>query len=197
MVPAVGRAALDAYLAELSARLHAAIDPVAVYLTGSTAIGAHVEGRSDVDVLCVAAHPLTEDDRRTVVAACAHEALHVPARKLELVVYGPAGTVELNLNTGATDGTTTPRVDGFWFVLDRALAREHAVALHGPPARDVLAPVPREEVLAALREQVAWYAANEPGEQTVYAAARAWRYAVTGEFTGKRDALAWAARRAG
>lgn len=53
----------------------------------------------------------------------------------------------------------------------------------------------RETVLDALGACVAWYARNEPGEATLLAAARAWRYAEEGVFASKRDAFGWAAAR--
>ena len=173
----MGRPAVeDVYLAELVARLG---DVHAVYLSGSAALGGYERRRSDLDVIVVVEAPLAGAQRDAIVARCSHAALPCPARKLELVVYGADGAVELNLNSGP-DGTTAEPADWFWFVVDRAIAREHAVALLGPPA-SVLIPAPdRARVLEALEEMVAWYARHEPGEASEIAAARARAYAAEG-----------------
>jgi Nucleotidyltransferase domain/Domain of unknown function (DUF4111) len=193
----------DAYLAELVARIGPAR---AVYLTGSAALGAYVPGRSDLDVMVVVDAPLGAEERDAIVARCSHDALPCPARKLELVVYTAEQVAaprreqrwELNLNTGEGEqhaGTDPSAEPWFWFVLDLALAREHAVALHGPPAAELIGEVPRPLVLDAMADTVAWYARNEPGEGAVLAAARAWLYAEEGVFASKRDALQWARHR--
>ncbi|MDQ3742103.1 MAG: nucleotidyltransferase domain-containing protein [Actinomycetota bacterium] len=194
------------YVAELDRRL---ADARGVYVVGSAALGGYEPGRSDLDVLVVVDAPLSGDERRAIVARCSHDALPCPARKLELVVYTAEQVAaprrdqpfELNLNTGADEplhaGSDPAAEPWHWFVLDLAQAREHAIALHGPPAREVIGAVPRELVMDAMAELLAWYARNEPGEQLVLAAARAWHYAETGAFVPKREALTWAARRAG
>ena len=104
---------------------------------------------------------------------------------------------QLNLNTGprmerrlSYDAGEEPR---FWFLLDLAIAREHGIALAGPPAREVLPEFPRELVLEALREALTWYAADGGDEaQTVLAACRAWAWASDGVWRSKGDAARWA-----
>ena len=196
----MGRAAVEeVYLAELVARLG---DVRAVYLSGSAALGAYEPGRSDLDVLVVADAPV---DVAGLVERCSHHALPCPARKLELVVYTPEQVAapsrdqrwELNLNTGAAEqhaGTDPSAEPWFWFVLDLALARRHGIALRGPAPGELIGAAQRELVLAAMAEAVTWYVRNEPGEGTLLAAARAWRYAEEGDFVSKRDALQWACR---
>ena len=188
-----------AYLEELCTRLREVLGErlTAVYALGGYALGAYVPGRSDLDVLAVVDRPLEPATKARIVERCAHEALPCPARKLELVVSTGTPRWELNLNTGegerhvGTDPAAEPR---FWFVLDLALAREHGLALLGPPPADVLAPVAREDVLAAQAEAIAWYARHEPGRDTFAAAARAWHWLETGRFAPKDEAVAWAAR---
>ena len=167
----------EAYLAELTRWLLAALPLRGAYLIGSAARGGYVRGSSDLDVLALAAEPVSEQQRAAVLATCAHDALPCPARKLELVVYEPDGeTIALNLNTGR-DGTTTDDAEWFWFPVDRAAARQHALALSGPPPADAIAPIPDATIDRALTELVAWYEANEPGSAATIAAARAaaWR----------------------
>jgi hypothetical protein len=192
------------YVTQLAGRVGAAR---AVYLIGSAALGAYEAGRSDLDVLVVVDAPLSPQERDGIVARCSHDALPCPARKLELVVYtaeqvaAPARDQrwELNLNTGAGEplhaGADPAAEPWHWFVLDLAQAREHAVALHGPPAAELIGEVPRELALEALGDAVAWYARNEPGEPAFLAAARAWRYVEEGAWSSKRAALGWAIQR--
>ena len=198
--------ALGDYLERLVAALHGVLGErlVAVYAVGSVALGAYRPGASDVDVLAVTGESLPLDDRRALARACAHRTLPCPARKLELVVM-PAEVAraapapprwELNLNTGeglddhvGLDPAAEP---GFWFVLDLALAHEHAVALWGPPAHEVIGAPSAAGVGEAHAEAVAWYARNEPGAAAFAAAARAWLWHETGRFAPKREALRWA-----
>ena len=140
-------------------------------------------------------------ERRLVAEAASHEALPCPVRGLELVLYAreelAVPAYQLNLNTGprmerrlSYDAGEEPR---FWFLLDLAIAREHGIALAGPPAREVLPEFPRELVLEALREALTWYAADGGDEaQTVLAACRAWAWASDGVWRSKGDAARWA-----
>jgi predicted nucleotidyltransferase len=78
-------AELAPYLEQLVEVLQAAAPVDAVYLAGSAALGAYEHGRSDVDVVAVTSRSLSLHERRSLAAAV--EAVPVPARKLELVVY--------------------------------------------------------------------------------------------------------------
>src|SRR3954451_2661716 len=159
---------LDPYLAELARRLRDGLGDglVGVYAGGSYALGAYEPGRSDVDVTAVARGALPGAVKRGIVERVRHEALPCPARGLELVVYpletarggGGEPGFQLNLNSGAR---MPLRVDeapgdiaGFWFAIDRAILREHGIPLLGPPAAEVLAPIPRATLLRLLGESV-------------------------------------------
>jgi hypothetical protein len=126
------------YLDELARRIAAALPVKAVAPIGSWSRGEYVPGRSDLDVVAVAAAPVTDAQRDQIVATCSHEVLPCPATKLELVVYEPDGaTVALNLNTGR-DGTTVDRgEEWFWFVIDRWLSAEQVRALAKPRKEEV------------------------------------------------------------
>src|SRR3954464_12036979 len=108
------RDGVDEYLAALTRRLREVLGDqlVGVYAGGSYAMGAYVDGRSDLDVAAVVAGGLPDALKHRLVDALRHEALPCPAIGLELVVY-PRATVELptalpgfelNLNTGARIG---------------------------------------------------------------------------------------------
>jgi predicted nucleotidyltransferase len=177
---------LRAYLDELVAVLgeHAPMD--AIYLHGSAALGAYEPGHSDVDVIAVTGRSLAMDERRALAAAV--EALPVPARKLELVVY-PRGSNrwELNLNTHEHLGLNPDAEPSFWFVLDRAIAEQHAVPLLGPPWAELFEPEPAGAIEAALDEVVAFDGWDDPrGRELAAARARIWRE--TGRWASKLEA---------
>ena len=195
---------LEAYLQRLAARLGELLGPelVGVYAGGSYALGAYEPGRSDVDVAVVVRSRLTREQKGAVVAGVRHEALPCPARGLELVVYrlaatqGPstAAAFELNLNSGERmpfrlDYEADPDEE-FWFPIDRSILAAHGVALAGPPAAKVFAPIPREQLLPVLAEAIRRQPAGEDARLNAY---RALRYEREGVWSSKREAAAWAA----
>jgi hypothetical protein len=195
---------VDDYLAELVRRLRDVLgeDVVGVWAGGSYALGAYEPGRSDVDVTAVAAQPLDAALKQAIVEALRHEALPCPARGLELVLY-PLATAaagdgepgfDLNLNTGADmpfrADTAPGDIEGFWFAIDRSILREHGVALHGPPAAEVFAPIPRATLIRLLGESVRWHRDSDVpvSSDVVLNTARALHFADTGEWISKRAA---------
>jgi predicted nucleotidyltransferase len=177
---------LATYLEELVRRLAAAVDLDAVYLFGSAAQGAYEHGRSDVDMIAVTARPPSQAEKEALAAAA--EAVPCAARKLELVVYARgAERHELNVNTGELVHFDPDDDPGFWFVIDRAIAEQHSIALLGPPWRDVFPPVPREAVVDALEEALAFEGWDDPSGAAVAAArGRIWRE--TGQWVSKAEA---------
>ena len=181
---------LVTYLDRLVGVLTDAVEIEAVYLVGSAALGAYEHGHSDVDVVAVTSGSLSADELRALAAAA--EALPVPARKLELVVY-PRGSDrwELNLNTPDGDeathlGLNPDQEPTFWFVLDRAIAEQHAVPLLGPPWAELFEPVSREAIEAALDEGAAFDGWSEANAALAGVRGRAWRE--TGHWISKPEA---------
>jgi hypothetical protein len=179
---------LAEYLAELTSRLRRQLGDrlVAAWVVGSGALGDFDPQHSDVDVQAVSTDHLARAELEALAAALSHAALPVPVRGLELVLYaredltdplGPA--FSLNLNTGpgmnhheGYDPEAEPR---FWFTLDVAIARERSQPLVGPSPATVLPALPRELLLAAHRESIAWYREHAPELAAVTEArARAW-----------------------
>jgi predicted nucleotidyltransferase len=197
---------LTEYLAELRSRLQRQLGDrlVAAWVVGSGALGEFDPQSSDVDVQAVSTVRLPRGELEALAAALSHDALPVPVRGLEFVLYahedlddplGPA--FSLNLNTGpgmeqheGYDPKAEPR---FWFTLDVAIAREHARPLMGPSPATVLPALPRELLLAAHRESIAWYRANAPELAAVTEArARAWE--TEGRWISKGEARRRAAQ---
>jgi hypothetical protein len=167
-------------------------------------MGAFDPKTSDLDVIVVVDRPLTVSDWDAVVDQCSHESLPVPARKLELVAYTRPQVAaprrsqgwELNFHTGpgVRHAGHDPMAESWhWFVLDLAQARDHAITLHGEPARDVIGEVPEALVQDALAASLTWYELHEPGPQLMIAAARAWRWNAEKRWSSKPEAWAWAA----
>jgi hypothetical protein len=184
------------YMDRLVAQLRVALAESlrAIYLTGSSAVGAYVAGSSDIDVL-VAADGATRAQLEDVVARCSHAALPCPARKLELVVYEVGELAaprerprwSLNLDTGRDEqhaGFDPAAEPGFWFVLDLAFAHRHAQALAGPPPAELIGTPGDDAVRAAFEALVEWFARNEP-DGTEIARRRARHWMDTGEFASK------------
>jgi hypothetical protein len=200
------RDAVDAYLAELTARVRAGLggDLIGVYLMGSAGAGGYVPGASDLDVWALVRAPVPEEAKRALPAHVGQAALPCPARGLELVVArfpaGPEPVMELNLNDGprmarhvALDASGEPR---HWFVLDAAIGRQSGRSLWGPPPAEAFPPIPRSLQLAAIAESLDWYAAHEPdNRKAALTAARALRYMAEGRWSSKEDAARWAAAR--
>jgi predicted nucleotidyltransferase len=184
---------LAGYLDELVRRLAAVTQLDAVYLFGSAAQGAYEHGRSDVDVIAVISPPSSRAVKEALADAA--ESLPCPARKLELVVYARgADRHELNVNTGELVHFDADDDPEFWFVIDRSVAEQHSIPLLGPPWGEMFAPVPREAVLAALDDAIAFDGWDDPSGPTLAAArARIWRE--TGEWVSKQRAAEIEARR--
>jgi hypothetical protein len=165
----------------------------AAYAIGSVATGGFEPGASDVDVVVV----LRGQPSRAELAELADRVRGVevtPARGLELVAYA-GGDVVLNVNTGPGMSEHVGYAGDdpeFWFVLDRAIAAEHARTLVGPPWSEAFPPVSRQQVLAALRESLQWHDTAEPATRNaVLNTVRTWRWLETGEWVSKPDAARW------
>jgi hypothetical protein len=145
--------------------LHGSV--TAAYVVGSIANGDDRGPLTDLDLLLVTDRRLDPDVLRATGERLADLAVGSPLRGVEAVLYrhsvlaSPTYPLpyELNVNGGpaiarlvATSGT-----DGFWFLLDVAAAREHALALQGPPAAALIGPVPDAPVVKAVRESLGWH----------------------------------------
>jgi hypothetical protein len=194
-----------AYLAELCRRAQATVEVVGVYAGGSYALGAYQPGRSDLDVAVVTPGPIAWPVKDALIASLRHDALPCPARGLELVVYsagdaastGVAPAFQLNLNTGSelpfrVDVEPDP-AEGHWFAIDRAILRDHAVVLTGPPPQAVFGSIPRRLLLPVVAAALSWQLDGATStSDAVLNACRALRFAVAGDWSSKASAGWWA-----
>ncbi|MGH2681637.1 MAG: aminoglycoside adenylyltransferase domain-containing protein [Actinomycetota bacterium] len=180
-----------------------------VYLLGSGSMGGFDPRKSDVDVAAVTTGRLDLEQKREIVRRLSHPSLHCPVRKLELVVYeaeavrgtSPSLQWELNLNTGSEVGVRAsydPSVEPeHWFLLDAAMARDHARTMFGPPPQSVFGEIDRDRVLRALLGSLRWHRANDlDGVQSILNACRAWCWLEDGRWSPKPAAAGWARARA-
>jgi hypothetical protein len=180
-------------------------DLLGVYLIGSGSMGGFHPRKSDVDLAAVVNRSLSFEQKREVVRRLSHTALPCPVRTLELVVYGaeavggpsPNLRWELNLNAGPpvdVEASFDPGAEpGHWFVLDVAMAREHAWSVIGPPPEALFGEIERDRVLKALRASLRWHRENDgEGVQSVLNACRAWRWLEEKTWSPKPAAAAWA-----
>jgi hypothetical protein len=195
------------YLSELEHRLAETVGArlIGAWLVGSSALGDFDRSRSDIDVQAVCATRVERTTLEQLARRLSHEALPCPVRGLEFVLYaqadlddprGPAFQLNLNSGPGMTHhaGFDPSAEARFWFVLDVAIARDHARPLLGPHPREILPALPRPLVLQALTDALAWYGAHDNAE-ALLAATRAWAWAADGRWLSKGDAAAWARRR--
>jgi aminoglycoside adenylyltransferase-like protein len=193
---------VEGYLAELTRRLEAQVGValIAAWQVGSGALGDFDPARSDIDVQAVTRTRLERGELESLAATLS--AVPCPVRGLEFVLYARNDLAEarfsLNLNTGPGmdhhEGYDADAEERFWFVLDLAIAREHAAPLAGPHPRTVLPVLPRAMLETAHRESLAWWRGYD-ASQAIIAACRAWAWAEEDRWLSKGDAAAWAAAR--
>jgi predicted nucleotidyltransferase len=168
----------------------AVIDPsvpvLEAFLLGSGAVGGFDPRTSDVDLVVVIERPLSTE-RANVLRRLA--ALETPVRDLELVIYVEGSqppAFELNLN----GGVERPNEEPFWFVLDAAVAQEHAVPVWGGRRWDeFFAPIPPDRTREAMKESLRWAEQQPPNDEFARLhAARARHYLACGEWITKNEA---------
>jgi len=159
----------SAYVEEVLGAIAAHVPLVEAYVVGSGASGGFDPNSSDVDVVAVAGRPLGSDRQRVIDAI---RTLPSPVRDLEFVLY--------------VQGEETD-AEPFWFVLDAALAQEHAVPLlRGRRWTDVFGRVEEEQIREAVRESLDWAEARED-EFARMTAVRSRHYLEHGEWISKAE----------
>ncbi len=156
-------AALNAVLNELIVRVRTTLGRnfVAAYLLGSFAVGDFDED-SDVDFLVVIERNLSEEEVKALqeMHSLIHEMESDWARHLEgsyfprAVLNNPAA-VKLEKLWYLDNGSRTlvPSIhDNQW--VERRVAYHHGIALNGPPARTLFAPVPTDALKREVSETV-------------------------------------------
>ena len=163
----------------------------AVYVGGSGALGGFDPQRSDIDLVAVVDRKLDEPEKAALARAIGE--LPLPAPRLELVVYATGSqppAFELNLNADSQGAAEHPDEPLHWFVIDAAVAQEHAVPLLGPPWSESFAPLRPAQVREAMEQSLAWSKQRPGDEFAELNAIRARHYLEHGEWITKAEAEA-------
>lgn len=181
---------------------------VGAYFVGSVALGGYVRGESDIDIVAACVHQVDEETKAALAESLWETTVDCPARGLEFTLYradvasssakDAAFEVNVNGGPGMTRNVHLSAQDepGFWYVLDRAIAHRHAIAISGPPAAEVFSDISRQLLLEVMGESMRWHREHE--KATLYSvlnAGRAWRFAVDDVLGSKLEGAAWARHR--
>ena len=191
-------------LADVAWDVLAEAGPLAAILHGSLVTGDFVSGRSDVDLLFVVDHALTDDQTGRLLDAARRAGHPGPPLDLRVVTSAvaasptrsPSMEFYLGRHPGEPDESETHSALEPDLVVEFWIARRHGRSLRGSEPREVIGPVPDEWVLEyGLRllhrwEDLADDDAN--AELMVLTACRIWRFAAIGEITSKSAAAGWA-----
>jgi hypothetical protein len=175
----------EAYVREVLETLDAVVPLLEAYLIGSGAAGGFDPQTSDVDLIGVVARPLGAERE-----ALLRNLLEIPCpvRDLQLVLY-VTGTQPPQFELNLSDGKERPDEDGFWFVLDAAVAHDWAVPVWGErPWGDFFKPVSPVGLRRALAESIAWSERHAGSDFAQLNALRAQHYLEHGEWISKREA---------
>ena len=186
--------------------------PIAAYLSGSAVAGG-LRPLSDVDVLVVLEGALDVAPRRRLAARLMRVSGRYggggPRRPLDVTVvrradvapwrYPPVRAFAYGewLRAAYEAGEGPPPGPHPDLAIALAQARAIALPLVGPPAHELLEPVPPADLRRALRDALPALIADLRGDErnVLLTLARMWRTAAAGEFAPKDAAATWAAAR--
>ncbi|MDR2111502.1 MAG: AadA family aminoglycoside 3''-O-nucleotidyltransferase [Candidatus Accumulibacter sp.] len=213
----------DAVPAEISAQLSRALDVIERHLA-STLLAAHLYGSaldgglkpfSDIDLLVTVATKSDADARRALltdllkISAPPGQGKEIRALDVTVVARGdivpwryPARR-ELQfgewLRKDILDGVVEPAVIDADLAILLTQARQHSIALAGPPAAEFFDPVPESDLARALADTLkawstpsAWTGDERNAALTL---ARVWYSASTGKIAPKDVAADWVIER--
>jgi predicted nucleotidyltransferase len=175
-----------AYAAEVIAAIDATVPVLEAFVLGSAAAGGFDPSTSDLDLVVVIEARLAPAERHEILRRL--QELEPPVRDLELVAY-VAGAQPPDFELNVNHGEERPSEDQFWFVLDAALAQEHALPLlHGRSWSEFFEPVPSESTRRAVQESLRWTERQAGDEFARVHAVRARHYLDHGEWITKKEA---------
>ena len=178
---------------------------VGTYFVGSIALGGYVRGESDIDIVAVCRHQVGEETKKALADRMVDATINCPARGMEFTLFRAEvasspprdADFELNVNGGPRMARLVrlswhhqPR---FWYVLDRAIAHRHGIAICGRPSAEVFSCIPRQLLLDVMGESMRWHREHE--KATLYSvlnASRAWRFAAEDVLGSKLEGARWA-----
>jgi hypothetical protein len=206
--------AVNALLSRLLAEIRAILgdDLVGLYLYGSLSLGDFDPASSDVDFLAVTRGTLAELVLGRLAALHARFAASGQpyADKLEGWYFARDA-----LRHPAPDEPPQPTIGADWpfglgapgpvWIIERRIVRERGLVVWGPPARDLIAPVPTVAVQDATRSLLRdfwarqldspdWLRTRDYQAFAILTICRALLTFATGQLASKPEAAAWARR---
>lgn len=210
---AAGR--LPAAETEQAARIVAAVadvlgaDLLGVYLHGSAVLGG-IRPHSDLDVLAVSARRTTPEEKRRLVdplRAVSGRRAPVPARPVELTIvvasevrpWRTPARLDLQYGEWLRDDFERGKLEPWSENAHRDVAVLLAIVLlgdrplAGPPPAELLDPVPRDDLVAAMVGGLDELEGDieDDTRNVVLTLARIWRTIATGQIRSKDEAAAW------
>ena len=188
------------YARALTARLMAVPDGVlaASYLHGSAALGGWMPGRSDVDVLFVAADGVSSAAVERMGGVLREGAAGCPGRELECSVVtvaqarqpAPPWPFVLHVTAGPGRPGRTVRPGGRSpgdpdLLMHYAVCRAAGWPVCGPAPRELIGVVPRRAILAYLAGELGWGIEHAPEAYAVLNACRALIYLTDDKIVSK------------
>jgi streptomycin 3"-adenylyltransferase len=180
-------------------------DLVGVYLHGSACLGGWNATTSDVDVLIVVEDTIEHEMLAPMYHVLLARARHCPGTGIEcsVVTRSQAGVIRDRwpylAHINASDRkipdilpASNPDPD---LLAHYAVCREAGIAISGPPAAEVFAPVPRELMLSYLADELIWGLEHAPPRYALLNACRAREFLESDRIVSKIDAGEDALRR--
>ena len=175
---------------------------VAVYLHGSAALGGWVPGRSDIDMLIVAADDIGEPTLDSMVDAIVslqrrRPPDQWPALALEISIVAASAARDPGppcpfLRHVVTDPGGQARIvkpdqerDDRDLLMHYVACRTAGYPAYGPPPGDLIGPIARADILCYLADELRWSIANAPERYGVLNACRARLYLTDGAIVSK------------
>lgn len=194
---------VNGFTKDVSRRLQRAVgsDLLGVYVHGSASMDAFQFLRSDIDMLAISSHELSDAQRKAVADELLDPEMPCPGSGLEFSLVTDE-SLDIPSKTPAFEVhvTTAPErkfVDGHGhagdpdLVLHYAMCRARGRAVLGPPPEEILPAVSREWILEAMLAELDWGLENAPPHYVILNACRAVQYAETGELVSKLEGGHW------
>ncbi len=182
-VSGYAQALADELLTVLGGQLRAA------YLHGSAVLGGWVPGRSDVDMMFVAADDLSDAAARRAGQVLREGAAGCPGRELECSVVtvtqarrpAPPWPFVLHVTAGPGKPGNTVRPGGQLsgdadLLMHYAVCRAAGWPACGPPPRELIGAIPRRAILGYLASELSWGVEHASEAYAVLNACRALSY---------------------
>lgn len=179
--------------------VHSSSDLVGVCLHGSACLGGWQAKTSDVDLLIVVEDATGSAALETICRVVLKHARHCPGTGIEcsVVTRSQAGPIRdswpylAHINAPDAEITDTLALPGREdpdLLAHYAVCHQAGIAIFGPPASEVFAPVPREKILNYLADEMIWGLENAPPRYALLNAFRAREFLEHDRIVSKVDA---------